>query len=69
MLANVEEVACAPNLLNKGRIHYVFHISCLKKQLGSKVVPQTKMLELDEEGQTKFELEGILQIQTKDLRK
>jgi hypothetical protein len=32
------------------KLHHVFHVSCLKKVIGTKCQPQTSLPELDEEG-------------------
>ena len=42
------------------RIHPVFHVSCLKKVIGSNIKAQTVLLELDIEGSIILEPEAIL---------
>ena len=42
------QVAYALDILNKGKIHDVFHVSCLKNKLGLATHIQTKFPMLDE---------------------
>jgi hypothetical protein len=46
-------------LLASSRVHPVFHVSCLKKVIGDKILVQNILPELDEEGKIIFELEDI----------
>ena len=51
----VVQVAYAPDIPNKGKIHDVFHVSCLKKKLGSSTHIQTEFPMLDDEGKLVLE--------------
>ena len=41
------------------RVHPVFHVSCLNKVIGDKLLVQTVFPKLDEEGKIIFETEAI----------
>ena len=41
------------------RVHPVFHVSCLKKVVGDKLLAQTIFPELDEEGKIILEPEAV----------
>ena len=58
----------ALDIPNKGKIHDVFHVSCLKNKLGSYTHIQTKFPMLDDEGKLVMEPECILEIKTRTLR-
>ena len=51
----VGQVAYALEIPNKGKIHDVFHVSCLKKKLSSTAHIQTELLMLDDEGKLVLE--------------
>jgi hypothetical protein len=38
------------SILSDSKLHHVFHVSCLKKVIGTKFQTQTRLPELDEEG-------------------
>ena len=63
----VGQVAYSLDIPNKGKIHDVFHVSCLKKKLGSTTHIQTELPMLDDEGKLMLEPECILEIETKTL--
>ena len=46
----VGQVAYALDIPNRGKIHDIFHMPCLKKKLGSPTHIQTKLTMLDDEG-------------------
>ena len=46
------------------RVHLVFHVSCLKKVIGDKLLVQTIFPELDEEGKTILEPEEVTKTRT-----
>jgi hypothetical protein len=39
----VDDIACIVNIPNKGSLHDVFHVSCLKKTPGSEIVAQREL--------------------------
>ena len=50
------------------RLHPVFHISCLKNVIGDKLLVQTILPELDEEGKFLLEPEVVTETRTRQLR-
>jgi hypothetical protein len=50
ILKQVGQVAYQLALPNHSKLHLVFHVSCLKKAIGTKCHNQTSLPELDEEG-------------------
>ena len=55
-------------LLASLQVHLVFHVSCLKKVIGDKILVQTKLLELDEEGKIILEPKVITKTRIRQLR-
>jgi hypothetical protein len=53
-------VAYQLDLPSHSKIHPVFHVSCLKKVIGTKCQIQTKLLELDEEGSIWLQPQAVL---------
>ena len=49
-------------------MHPVFHVSCLKKVIGDKLLVQTILQELDEEGKTILEPEAVTETRIRQLR-
>ena len=49
-------------------MHPIFHVSCLKKVIGEKILVQTVLRELDEEGKIILEPEAITETRTRQLR-
>ena len=50
MLLNIGTMGYKLELPTSSRVHPVFHVSCLKKVIGDKLLVQTIFPELDEEG-------------------
>jgi hypothetical protein len=50
------------------QVHPIFHVSCLKKVIGDKILVQTIFLELDEEGKIILEPEAITDTRIRQLR-
>jgi len=50
------------------RVHPIFHVSCLKKFTGDKLLVQTILAELDEEGQIILKPEAVIETRTRQLR-
>ena len=50
------------------KLHHVFHVSCLKKVIGSKCQTQTKLPELDEEGSIWLQPQAVLDQRERRLR-
>ena len=59
---------CTMELPASSRVHPVFHVSCLKKVIGDKILVQTIFPELEEEGKIILELETVMQTRTPQLR-
>ena len=49
-------------------MHPFFHVSCLKKVIGDKLLGQTILPELDEEGKIILEPEVVMETRTRQLR-
>jgi len=49
------------------RVHPVFHVSCLKKVIGDKLLVQTILPEFDEEGKIILEPEAVTKTRTRKL--
>jgi hypothetical protein len=50
------------------KIHNVFHVSCLKKDLGQQITTSMELPPLDEEGQLELDPEEVLEIREWKLR-
>jgi hypothetical protein len=50
VLKSVGQVAYQLSLPSHSKLYHVFHVSCLKKVIGTKCQTQTKLPELDKEG-------------------
>ena len=57
VLQNIGTMAYNLELPASPRVHLVFHVSCLKKVIGDKILVQTILPELDEEGKIILETE------------
>jgi len=55
-------------LPTSSRVHPVFHISCLKKVIGEKILVQTILIELDEEGKIILEPKVVTETRNQQLR-
>ena len=60
VLKHVGQVAYQLALPNHFKLHLVFHVSCLKKVIGTKCQTQTNLPELDEEGSIWLQPHAIL---------
>jgi hypothetical protein len=50
------------------KIHIVFHVSCLKKEVGQHVIISTEVPPMDEEGQLILIMEEVLETRERKLR-
>ena len=48
------------SLPSHSKLHHVFHVSCLKKVIGTKCQTQTNLPELDEEGSIWIQPQAVL---------
>ena len=62
VVQKIGEVAYELELPAKSRIHNIFHVSCLKKALGSNIKSSPKLQPLDEEGHLQLVLEEVLEV-------
>jgi hypothetical protein len=53
---------------NHSKLHHVFHVSCLKKVIGTKCQTQTNLPELDEEGSIWIQPQVVLDKREHHLR-
>jgi hypothetical protein len=60
VLMHVGSVAYQLSLPSQSKLHLVFHVSFLKKVIGTKCQNQTSLLELDEEGSIWFHTQVFL---------
>jgi hypothetical protein len=64
----VGEVAYQLAFPNHSKLHLVFHVSCLKKVIGTKCHTQNNLPELDEEGSIWLQPQAVLDQQQHHLR-
>ena len=64
VLQNIGTMAYKLELPASSRVHPIFHVSCLKKVIGDKLLVQTILLELDEEGKIILEPEPVMETRT-----
>jgi hypothetical protein len=62
IIQHIGQVANKLSLSTHSKIHLVFHVSCLKKVVGSNCKVKIDVLELDEEGSIWIQLEAVLDI-------
>jgi hypothetical protein len=60
VLQNIGTMKYKLELPTSSRVHPVFHVSCLKKVIGDKILVQTILLELDDEGKSYWILKPSL---------
>jgi len=58
-LQNIGTMAYKLELPSSSRAHPVFYVSCLKKVIGDKILVQTILPKLDDEGKIMLEPESI----------
>jgi hypothetical protein len=68
VLQKIGIMAYKLELPTSSRVHPVFHVSCLKKVIGDKILVQTILPELDEEGKIILEPEAITDTRIRQLR-
>jgi len=68
VLQKIGIMACKLELLASSRVHPIFHVSCLKKVIGDKLLVQTVFSKLDEEGKIIFEPEAVTETRTRQLQ-
>eukprot|EP00253_Pinus_taeda_P009341 PITA_09341 len=68
VLQNIGTMAYKLELLAASRVHPIFHVSCLKKVIGDKLLVQTILLELDEEGKIVLEAKVVTETRTRELQ-
>ena len=69
IVQKIGEVAYELELLEGSKIHIVFHVSCLKKSLGQKIVTSEILPPLDDEAQLTLVPENILKTRERRLRR
>jgi hypothetical protein len=68
VLQKIGTMAYKLELPASSRVHPVFHVSCLKKVIGDKILVQTILPELDEEGKIILEPKAITDTRVHQLR-
>ena len=69
IIRRVGEMAYELELPTDSRVHYVFHVSRLKKALGQHFVPSTVLPSLDDEGKLVLVPECIIDSRERQLRR
>ena len=67
VLQNIGTMVYKLELPASSRVHPIFHVSFLKKVIGDKLLVQTILPELDEEGKIILEPEVVTKIRTRQL--
>ena len=65
VLKNIGTMAYRLELPASSQLHPIFHVSCLKKVIGEKILVQTIFPELDEEGKIILEPEAVMETRTR----
>ena len=68
VLQKIGTMAYKLELPASSQVHHVFHVSCLKKVIGDKILVQTILPKLDEEGKIILEPEAITDTRIHQLR-
>ena len=68
VLKRVGQVAYKLALSSHSKLHHVFHVSCLKKVIGTKCQTQNSLPDLDEEGSIWLHPQAILDQRENHLR-
>ena len=68
VLQKIGTMAYKLELPASSRVYPVFHVSCLKKVIGDKLLVQKILPELDEEGKTLLEPEAVIETRTRQQR-
>ena len=68
VLQKIGTMAYKVELSASSRVHPVFHVSCIKKVIGDKILGQTILPELDEEGKIILDPEVITETRIHQLR-
>jgi hypothetical protein len=63
----IGKVAYCFDLPPESRIHFVFHVSCLRRKLGQRTIPLPTLLPVDNHGKIQPEPEQILQRRVRKL--
>lgn len=68
VIRRVGQVAYELELPQGSKIHNIFHVSCLKKALGSQVTATEELPPTDDEGHLVLQPEAIIDVREKQLR-
>ena len=68
VLQKIGTMAYKLELPTSSQVHPVFHVSCLKKVIGNKILVQTIFPKLDEEGKIILDPEVIIEARIRQLR-
>ena len=68
MIRRIEQVAYELELPQGSKIHNVFHVSCLKEELGQHVTVTDELPPTDDEGHLVLQPEAIIDTRERQLR-